>query len=37
MVNVKAHASLSAEAHVDHGVDVKTTKNHVRGQLIVVG
>ena len=27
--NVKEHATLSARASVDHGVDVRTTKRHV--------
>jgi hypothetical protein len=27
--NVKAHATLSARAHVDHGVGVEVTKEHV--------
>jgi hypothetical protein len=26
--NVKEHATLSAAAHVDHGVEVKTTEDH---------
>ena len=29
MPNVKEHATLSAGAHVDHGVDVEVTKDHV--------
>jgi len=28
-VSVKEHATLAAGANVDHGVDVKTTENHV--------
>ncbi len=27
--NVKEYATLSAGAHVDHGVEVETTENHV--------
>lgn len=27
--NVKEHATLSAVSHVDHGVEVGTTKDHV--------
>ena len=29
MQNVKEHATLSAGASVDHGVEVGTTENHV--------
>ena len=28
MQNVKEHATLSAGAHVDHGVEVKTSEDH---------
>jgi hypothetical protein len=28
-VNVKEHATLSAGASVDHGIDVETTEDHV--------
>ncbi len=29
LANVKEHATLSARAHVDHGVEVRARKGHV--------